>query len=392
MKKTMYGTRIAHGILTFAIGCTASTKIQEQVKSPVPSASYGYDKLRFINPVYFGDTLTCRYTVDRIEEETNKTYSKLVMLGAGALGSTIGGTLAMGGNDVHFVDMWQEHVDLINKDGLHMTNEKEDWYVRVDARTTADTIGEADLVIVLVKSFATKQAVEQLKQTNVIGKNTLVMSLQNGLGNEETIASVIGSENVISGKTYVGGRLIQAGYISAGVQGKWTYIGELNGEITDRIQTVCNVFNDAGLLCEVSDNIKGLIWDKLLINVAAGALCGITRLPYGPLYEEDYIKDVAVAAIQEGIQVAKAAGVVLKSEDPQYPWVAASEGLPGTFKTSILQSLELKRPTEIDFINGSIVEWGKKYGIATPVNQTLVACVKGIEKYILKYEPSLKKG
>ena len=317
---------------------------------------------------------------------------KIVMLGAGALGSTIGGTLAMGGNDVHFVDMWQEHVDLINKDGLHMTNEKEDWYVRVDARTTADTIGEADLVIVLVKSFATKQAVEQLKQTNVIGKNTLVMSLQNGLGNEETIASVIGSENVISGKTYVGGRLIQAGYISAGVQGKWTYIGELNGEITDRIQTVCNVFNDAGLLCEVSDNIKGLILDKLLINVAAGALCGITRLPYGPLYEEDYIKDVAVAAIQEGIQVAKAAGVVLKSEDPQYPWVAASEGLPGTFKTSILQSLELKRPTEIDFINGSIVEWGKKYGIATPVNQTLVACVKGIEKYILKYEPSLKKG
>lgn len=317
---------------------------------------------------------------------------KIVMLGAGALGSTIGGTLAMGGNDVHFVDMWQEHVDLINKDGLHMTNEKEDWYVRVDARTTADTIGEADLVIVLVKSFATKQAVEQLKQTNVIGKNTLVMSLQNGLGNEETIASVIGSENVISGKTYVGGRLIQAGYISAGVQGKWTYIGELNGEITDRIQTVFNVFNDAGLLCEVSDNIKGLIWDKLLINVAAGALCGITRLPYGPLYEEDYIKDVAVAAIQEGIQVAKAAGVVLKSEDPQYPWVAASEGLPGTFKTSILQSLELKRPTEIDFINGSIVEWGKKYGIATPVNQTLVACVKGIEKYILKYEPSLKKG
>ena len=317
---------------------------------------------------------------------------QIVMLGAGALGSTIGGTLAMGGNDVHFVDMWQEHVDLINKDGLHMTNEKDDWYVRVDERTTADTIGEADLVIVLVKSFATKQAVEQLKQTNVIGKNTLVMSLQNGLGNEETIASVIGSENVISGKTYVGGRLIQAGYISAGVQGKWTYIGELNGEITDRIQTVCNVFNDAGLLCEVSDNIKGLIWDKLLINVAAGALCGITRLPYGPLYEEDYIKDVAVAAIQEGIQVAKAAGVVLKSEDPQYPWVAASEGLPGTFKTSILQSLELKRPTEIDFINGSIVEWGKKYGIATPVNQTLVACVKGIEKYILKYEPSLKKG
>lgn len=315
---------------------------------------------------------------------------KIVMLGAGALGSTIGGTLAMAKNEVYFVDMWKEHVDKINAQGLHMTDESNDWYVKVDARTNGEGIDETDLVIVLVKSFATKSAVEQLKKTNVIGENTVVMSLQNGLGNEETIASVVGEENVISGKTYVGGRLIEAGYISAGVKGKWTYIGELNGAKTERIQKVCDVFNEAGLLCEVSDNIKGLIWDKLLINVAAGALCGITRLPYGPLYEEEYIKEVAVDAIQEAINVAKAAGVKLKSEDPEYPWYAASEGLPATFKTSILQSLELKRPTEIDFINGSVCEWGKKYNIPTPVNKTLVACVKGIEKFILEYEPTLK--
>ena len=315
---------------------------------------------------------------------------KIVMLGAGALGSTIGGTLAMAKNEVYFVDMWKEHVDKINAQGLHMTDESNDWYVKVDARTNGEGIDEADLVIVLVKSFATKSAVEQLKKTNVIGENTVVMSLQNGLGNEETIASVVGEENVISGKTYVGGRLIEAGYISAGVKGKWTYIGELNGAKTERIQKVCDVFNEAGLLCEVSDNIKGLIWDKLLINVAAGALCGITRLPYGPLYEEEYIKEVAVDAIQEAINVAKAAGVKLKSEDPEYPWYAASEGLPATFKTSILQSLELKRPTEIDFINGSVCEWGKKYNIPTPVNKTLVAGVKGIEKFILEYEPTLK--
>ena len=316
---------------------------------------------------------------------------KICMLGTGSLGSTIGGTLAQGGSEVYFVDQWKEHIDKINENGLKMTDEKEDWYVKVDARTTAEGIGPVDLVIVLVKSFATKEAVSQLKETNVIGENKLVMSLQNGLGNEETIAEVVGEANVISGKTYVGGRLLSPGYVSAGVKGKYTYIGELTGEITDRIQAVCDEFNKAGLLCEVSDNIKGLIWDKLLINVAAGALCGITRLPYGPLYEEEYIKETAVAAIQEGIDVAKAAGVKLKSEDPEYPWYAASEGLPGTFKTSILQSLELKRPTEIDFINGSVVEWGKKFGIPTPVNQTLVTCVKGIEKFLLEYEPSLKK-
>ena len=217
---------------------------------------------------------------------------KIVMLGAGALGSTIGGTLAST-NEVHFVDMWKEHVDLINKNGLKMTDENKDWYVKVDARYDGTGIGPADLVIVLVKSFATKTAIQQLKETNVIGKDTLVMSLQNGLGNEETIAEVIGEENVISGKTYAGGRLIEAGYVAGRVKGKWTYIGELDGKITDRIQNVCKTFNEAGLLCEVSDNIRGLIWDKLLINVAAGALCGITHLPYGPLYEEEYLKDVA---------------------------------------------------------------------------------------------------
>lgn len=316
---------------------------------------------------------------------------KICMLGTGSLGSTIGGTLAQGGSEVYFVDQWKEHIDKINENGLKMTDEKEDWYVKVDARTSAEGMGPVDLVIVLVKSFATKEAVSQLKETNVIGENTLVMSLQNGLGNEETIAEVVGEANVISGKTYVGGRLLSPGYVSAGVKGKYTYIGELTGEITDRIQAVCDEFNKAGLLCEVSDNIKGLIWDKLLINVAAGALCGITRLPYGPLYEEEYIKETAVAAIKEGIEVAKAAGVKLKSEDPEYPWYAASEGLPETFKTSILQSLELKRPTEIDFINGSVVEWGKKFGIPTPVNRTLVTCVKGIEKFLLEYEPSLNK-
>lgn len=316
---------------------------------------------------------------------------KICILGTGSLGSTIGGTLAQGGSEVYFVDQWKEHIDKINENGLKMTDEKEDWYVKVDARTSAEGMGPVDLVIVLVKSFATKEAVSQLKETNVIGENTLVMSLQNGLGNEETIAEVVGEANVISGKTYVGGRLLSPGYVSAGVKGKYTYIGELTGEITDRIQAVCDEFNKAGLLCEVSDNIKGLIWDKLLINVAAGALCGITRLPYGPLYEEEYIKETAVAAIQEGIDVAKAAGVKLKSEDPEYPWYAASEGLPETFKTSILQSLELKRPTEIDFINGSVVEWGKKFGIPTPVNRTLVTCVKGIEKFLLEYEPSLNK-
>lgn len=308
---------------------------------------------------------------------------KICMLGAGALGSTIGGTLAKGGSEVYFIDQWEEHINKINKNGLKLTDGKEDYFVNVKGKTSPEGIGYADLVIVLVKSFATKTAIENA--SSIIGPNTLVMSLQNGLGNEEVIAEVVGKERVLGGKTYVGGVLLEAGYVSAGVKRKYTYIGELDGKMTDRIKVVADEFNKAGLLCAVSDNITGMIWDKLLINVATGALSGITRLPYGGLYDEPSIKACAVAAVQEGINVAKAAGVKLKSDDPEYAWNAASEGLPPTFKASILQSIEMGRPTEVTFINGSVVEWGKKYGIPTPVNETLVACVTGIERWLKDY-------
>lgn len=305
---------------------------------------------------------------------------KICMLGAGALGSTIGGTLAKGGSEVYFVDQWAEHVNKINENGLKLTDGTKDYLVNnIKAQTTTEGIGEVDLVIVLVKGFATRTAIESA--CDIIGDHTMVMSIQNGLGNEEIIAEVVGKEKVIGAKTYVGGVLLEAGYVNAGIKEKYTYIGELDGTITDRVKSIADEFNKAGLLTKISDNITGMIWDKLLINVAAGAICGITRLPYGPLYEEELIKEVSLEAISECIEIAKKIGIKLTSEDPEYAWFAASENLPRSFKTSILQSLEMNRPTEIDLINGAVVEYGKKYGVKTPVNKTLQACVKGIERF-----------
>ena len=172
---------------------------------------------------------------------------KICMLGTGSLGSTIGGTLAQGGSEVYFVRSVERTYRPIRENGLRMTDEKEEW--TVPAWTPEHPLkisGPVDLVIVLVKSFATREAVAQLKETNVIGENTLVMSLQNGLETRKRSLRSSGEKNVISGKTYVGGRLIEPGYVSAGVKGKDTYIGELTGEITERIQKVADEFNRAG--------------------------------------------------------------------------------------------------------------------------------------------------
>jgi 2-dehydropantoate 2-reductase len=302
---------------------------------------------------------------------------KIYFLGAGALGCAIGGTLAAGGSDVTLIDPYQAHVDAINRDGLRMRRGEDETVVRVKAATSTEGLAAPDLIIVLVKSFHTREAIRAAK--TIIGARTVVMSLQNGMGHEDILAEEAGAAHVLAGKTYVGGVLLGPGHIIAGTRGKLTIIGELDGSISDRVNAIAAEFERAELPTTVSDNILGTIWDKLLINVATGAMSGITGLPYGRLYALPELEASAVAAVAEAMAVARAIGVRLSITEPRDAWVMAAEGLPPEFRTSMLQSLDKGAPTEIDFINGAVVRAGARNQVPTPVNQTLVALVKGIE-------------
>lgn len=310
---------------------------------------------------------------------------KICMLGSGALGSALGGVLTEGGNEVWLIDAWADHVDAMNQRGLTLRDGGVDRTVKVKAATSAEGIGPADLVIVLVKSYHTKEAIE--KAGAIVGPDTAVMSLQNGLGHEEILADAVGRQHVLAGKTYAGGVMLAPGHVIAGTKDKQTFIGELDGGVTDRVTRIADALTRSGLATTVSTNIMGTMWDKLLINVATGALAGITRLPYGGLYAVPELRECALAAVAEGIAVATALGVKLTSENPEDAWTLASAGLPAEFKTSMLQSIEKGAATEIDFINGSVVRWGARAKVPTPVNQTLVACVKGIELWLAQYAP-----
>jgi 2-dehydropantoate 2-reductase len=301
------------------------------------------------------------------------------MLGAGALGCSIGGVLARDGSDVILVDQNQAHVDAINANGLKMRCGDGDQTIRIEAYTSCAGLPPVDLVIVLVKSAATRVAIESARP--LVGGDTLVISIQNGLGHEEILAEVVGREHVLAAKTYVGGVFLEPGHVASRYKGQQTYIGELDGRLTPRLQAVVDEFNKAGLPATASANIYGTMWDKLLVNVATGAVCAITRLPYGWLYKVPEIEETALAAVAEGIAVARANDIRLASEAPAYFWHLAAEGLPAEFKTSMLQSLEKGEISEVDFINGSVVRWGERSGIATPVNRTLEALVKGIENF-----------
>ena len=308
---------------------------------------------------------------------------KICFMGAGALGSTIGGVLTEGGNEVWLIDSYQAHVDAMNSAGLRMLDGDAERTVRVNARTSCEGIGRADMVIVLVKSFHTRQAIEAARP--MIGPDTMVMSIQNGLGHEEIIAEVIGRGHVLAAKTYVGGMLLGPGHVRIGTRGKETIIGELDGRITERVKAVAAAFNRSELPAEVSPNIMGVMWDKLLVNVAGGALTAITKLTYGGLYSLPALEACSLAAISEAMAVARASGVRLSTTDPREAWEKASAGLPPQFKTSMLQSLEKGSVTEVDFIHGAVVAGGARCGVPTPVNSTLVACVKGIEYAMTDY-------
>jgi 2-dehydropantoate 2-reductase len=305
---------------------------------------------------------------------------KFCVLGAGALGCAIGGVLAEAGCAVTLVTRNAAHVAAINRDGLRLVEDGRERSVAVHAATECSALEPMDVVIVLVKSFHTRQAIESARA--IIGPGTVVLSLQNGLGHEDVLAEVVGRDKVMPGKTYVGGVLLAPGRVLVGTAGKETLIGELDGSMSPRAFAIRDEFCRAGLSTTLSENIVGTMWDKLLVNISTGALSGITRLTYGELYKLPEIEACALAAVDEAMAVAKACGIVLATREPRDAWLKAAEGLPADFKTSMLQSLEKGSITEIDFINGAVVRWGQRCGVPTPINQTLVAGIKGIERHM----------
>jgi 2-dehydropantoate 2-reductase len=297
----------------------------------------------------------------------------------------MGSCLSEAGHEVWLINRRSDHVQAMNQRGLTVRIHGTDRQIPVTAACNALEIakqaGTVDLIVVLVKSFHTLEAMAA--STSIVGPNTVVLSLQNGLGHEDVLAQVVGREKVVAGKTYAGGVMLAPAHVIRGTEGKETYIGELDGQVTERVKNIAKVFNAAGLITHISDNIMGTMWEKLLVNVATGALSGITHLTYGELYKVAEVKECALAAVKEAIDVAQASGIRLNVTDPEEPWIKAAAGLPAQFKASMLQSLEKGSITEVDYVNGSVVRWGQKCGVPTPVNRTLVACLKGIERGLI---------
>jgi 2-dehydropantoate 2-reductase len=297
---------------------------------------------------------------------------KIAVIGAGAMGSVIGGLLAKAGNDVTLVDVWRETVEVINAKGLRINDE----VVKVRATDKPAEIGVVDLVLVFVKCYHTEEAVRNALP--LIGTETVVLSLQNGWGNGPRIAKIVGEEKLLLGVCYHSATVAGAGDVLHVGKGM-TFIGELNGKMTQRLAQVAETFKQAGIEVTPTYEVLKEIWSKLALNVCTLPTSALLRFYAPQLVQHEPMLALMKDLLQEVIAVARPQKIALDFNERWGAITGLLRRCAPTAKSSMLQDVEKSRRTEIDVINGAIVEAGERLNIAVPYNRAMVAMVKSLE-------------
>ena len=306
---------------------------------------------------------------------------KIAVMGAGAIGSVIGGNLARQGHKVTLVGR-KPHIDEIRTKGLHISGIWGNYTIRDLNAVTEPSHEFQDIVILTVKSFDTASAAKEAMP--MVGTETVVVSIQNGLGNIETLTKIFGNEKVIGGMAIFGAILNEPGNVGVTVIASETLVGELDGSLTCRVNDIVKMLASAGIPTKTSDNIMRDIWHKALYNIALNALSAIFQVSYGQIADNPDTRWLAEQMIMEAFQVANASGQSLGvNTAEEYLDILWNQKLPPTrdHKSSMLQDILHGKKTEIDYINGAIIRLGAEYGIETPYNSAVVKMVKAKESF-----------
>jgi 2-dehydropantoate 2-reductase len=305
-----------------------------------------------------------------------------ILGGGGAMGGLFGGYLGRAGHDVALIDVSKDAIDAINAGGVAI-EEKDGSTPAIKARATSDaaSVGPVDLIINFVKCYHTEAAVTAAKP--MLGRDTAVLSLQNGWGNAPRIAGVVGEDRVLVGLTYHSATLLGPGRVKHPGAGM-TFVGELDGAETPRLRNAAAALREAGFETTISPRIRDEIWKKLALNACTLPTAGLLRFFAHELVAYDNAKTIMAAILKEVVAVAQAEGIALDYDER---WQAITGLLARAVggKASMLQDVEASRRTEIEVINGAIVDSGRRNGVATPVNDTMVEMIGALQaKYLAK--------
>jgi 2-dehydropantoate 2-reductase len=295
----------------------------------------------------------------------------VAVLGSGAMGSLFGGRLAQAGMAVSFIDVWEEHVDALNDAGLVIeTSDGTERVSDVRATTSPGSVGPVDLLLVFVKSIHTRDA---LVDATPLLDGADVLTLQNGLGNPETLAEFVDESRVIAGVTAHGSTMVGPGHIRHAGSGQTT-IGRYFVENDDRVTAIAERFAAAGIDTTVSSEITDAIWEKVLVNVGINAATALARVRNERLTTADPGQRLVDRAVSEAAAVADAEGIDIRTDIVDHVLEIADR--TGSNRSSMRQDVEAGRTTEIETLNGAVVNRAEAHGIDTPVNRTLADLVR----------------
>ena len=305
---------------------------------------------------------------------------KITIIGAGAMGSLFGSLLAKSGEKVLLVDIWQEHVDSINANGLGVQIDGKTGTVDIKASSNVNDAQKSDLVIIFVKSTQTREAAAQALKC--LDNNGVILTLQNGMGNADKISQIVNPDKVIAGTTSHGATILKPGFIRHAGTGP-TIIGmwsqkKSHQKKSQEIENIQKIFCGAGIDTVIEDNIHLIVWKKLIINVGINAITALTGVKNGRIVDFAPTGELVRSAVREGCDVAFAYGVQLPHDIADQVFTVAKA--TGANRSSMGQDVDHNRQTEIDAINGAIVSLAQKKGISVPVNQTLTALIKTMQK------------
>jgi 2-dehydropantoate 2-reductase len=304
---------------------------------------------------------------------------KICIVGTGAMGSVYAGLLAAAGNEVWAVDRWADHVEAIRKNGLKIDGKSGERTVSINATTDISEVGSCDLVIIATKAMDVTQAAESAKA--LLGRNTDVLTMQNGLGSPEKVAGILGTKRVVAGIAGGFGASIEApGHVHhCGME--FVHLGELNDPVTPRLEKVAAVWRNAGFNVKTRDDTHQLIWEKLICNVCFSGTCALTEMTIGEVLKDANAWRVASGCAAEAFHVARAQGVSIGFDDPIDYTRNFGARIPDARPSMLLDHLA-GRPSEIDVINGAIPMQGKNFGVPTPFNTVVSALVRAKEAHL----------
>jgi len=314
---------------------------------------------------------------------------RIAIVGAGAMGSVMGGLLAKAANEVTLIEVSRDAIDAINRNGLRLENKAgQSETIRLPATDDPGTVGVVDLMLVFVKCYHTEAAAKNALP--LIGPQTIVLSLQNGWGNGPRIAAIVGLEKLLLGVCYHSASVLAPGRVLHSGQGK-TFIGEIDGQLTPRLAQVVEVFNIAGIEVTATPTVLKEIWSKLALNVCTLPTSALLRFHAPELVQHEGTLELMRALLREVLAVAQAQKIDLDFNERWEVITGLLEKLAPTAKASMLQDVEKGRRTEIEVINGAIVEAGRRLGIATPCNDVLVWLVRSLEESFAPPRVTLEK-